>query len=533
LYQISEQKLTELYLVRIYNNCFYETLANQTTFINIGNRMRHFSRKRIISVSTLLISIFSVSACSILQPVAYDEADLLGQARSDLVRSSYNVEPIVDAITLEEALARALKYNLEIRTRMMEEALALNQLGVDGYDLLPKILAQAGYSGRNKERMTQSREVETGELSPSRFISQEKSHTLSELGVSWSLLDFGVGYYNNKQQADRVLIAYEKRRRVMHLLIQDVYIAFWRAASAQKMHDQIVSAMQVAEKALMDSRSAEAERVGNPMESLRYQRQLLENLRLLEAIGQELSNAQIELASLINAPLGITIRVVEPDMDVDRQLLGFSVDKMEELAMVNNADIREQHYNSRIARIEARKTLLQLFPNISFDYGLYYDNDRYLVNNNWNQVGAQLSFQLLNLISAPSRLRLANSGVELADQRRVMVQMAALTQMHLARLGYANALNQFERADDIWETDRRLLEQVANRQQAQVQSQLELVNSETAAILSLLRRYQALAEAHAASARLQYSLGLEPEIGSIDELNLQQIMQQIRTSQLP
>ena len=48
-------------------------------------------------------------------------------------------------------------------------------------------------------------------------------------------------------------------------------------------------------------------RIRNPVDALRYQRQVLENLRLLEAIDQELSSA---LSS--SSPRSSTLRSVSP-----------------------------------------------------------------------------------------------------------------------------------------------------------------------------------------------------------------------------
>ncbi len=479
-------------------------------------------------MSMAAFSLLSLTGCVMVQPEAITDVALMQQARLDRTRVSQEVPPLVLELTLDEALARALKYNTGVRTRMMEQALELNQLDVNNYDMLPAMLSQAGYTSRNNDRISQSRDSATGEESPSRFISQEKDHVLSNAGVSWSLLDLGMGYYNAQQQGDRVVIAYERRRKAMHLVKQDVHIAFWRAASAQQMEGEVRDAIEMAESALRDARQAELELVSDPVENLRYQRQLLENLRLLEAIRQELSTAQIELAALINAPLGVTIRVNEPDMILNAQLLQVSIETMEEITMGQNADIREQHYNASIARLEVRKTLVGLFPNLSFDYNINYDTDRFLVNSNWDQIGAQLSFNLFSLLSAPARLNLAESGVVLADQRRMAMQMAVLAQLHLARLQFANSIGQFRRAEQIWDADRRLLAQVTNREEARLQSTLDVINSETAALLSLLRRYQAWAETQASLARLEYTLGTEAPIGNVSEMSLEELIQQIQ-----
>lgn len=478
-----------------------------------------------------LLVALSLSACTTISPEQLSRQALAEQGEADRASALAQSEPIQGMLTIEQAIARALKYNLERRTRLMEEAMAFRQLDVSHYDMLPKLLAQAGYTWRDNDKISLSRNSETGELSPSQFISEERTHTLSSLGVSWNLLDLGVGYYNTRQQADRVLIASEKRRKAMHVLMQDVRTAFWRAASAQKLRGEVRNTLALAEEALASSRSAEAERLRNPLDALRYQRQVLENLRLLEAIDQELSTAQIELAALINAPVGQPMELAEPEFKANREALDIPVERMEETAMIANADVREHHYSARIAREETRKTLVRLFPNLSFNYSTNYDTDDYLVNSDWNEAGLQLSFNLFNLFTGPAQMQLAEAGVQLADQRRIAVQMATLAQTHLARQQLANAISQFERADAIWETDHRISGHMQNRQNSQMQSQLDMVANQTTAILSLLRRYQALAQVQAAEARLQSTLGVEPRIGSVDELSLAQLTGDIIRSQ--
>lgn len=478
-------------------------------------------------LSFTALAVMCLSACSTIQPAAVTEQSLVEQGRADKAAARNNVEPLVGELSIDQAIARALKYNLDRRARMMEEALAFRQLDVSHLDMLPKLMAQAGYSWRDNDKISMSRNADNGQPSQSRFISQDREHTLSSLGVTWNLLDLGVGYYNTRQQADRVLIAGEKRRKAMHLLMQDVRTAFWRAYSAQKLRGDVQATTRLAEEALADSRRAEEERLRNPVDALRYQRQLLENLRLLEAIDQELATAKIELASLINLPITQSLTLVEPAAEISRQALNIPVEAMEETAMLANADIREQHYNARIAREETHKTLVRLFPNLSFNYSLNYDTDSYLLNNSWREAGVQLSFNLFNLLTGPTQMRLAEAGVHLADQRRVAMQMAVLTQVHLARQQFANAVRQYERADAIWSTDNRIAEHMKNREASQTQGKLESVANQTTAILSLLRRYQAMAQAQAAEARLQATLGVEPVIGSVDGIALADLSRDI------
>ncbi|UTY57613.1 TolC family protein [Massilia sp. erpn] len=498
-------------------------------------------RSRCLPLLLPLSAALVLSGCASYTPTPLKQADLAAASRADRQRAQQDVVPLQGPLSLDEAVARALKYNLARRTRLMEESLAQGQLEVGAYDMLPKLVASAGYRERDKDLITRSKDSVTGRPSLANpYISSDRDAVTTDLSFTWSLLDFGQSYYATQQNADRVLIAAEHRRKAMHNLIQDVRTAFWRAVSAQKLQGKVQAGLSAAEAALADSRKAEAERLRNPLDALRYQRQVLENVRLLEAVSQELSTARLELAALVNLPLVQDFTVSEPAETAAAAWHSMPVEQLEEFAIANNAELRESFYNARIASAESRRALLKLFPGLSFSYGPKHSNDSYLINQTWRETGAQISFNLLGLLSAPSQMRLADAGVAVADQRRVMTQMALLAQVHIARLQYGNALRQFERANTIWQLDSSIAQHVANAQQAQTQTQLELVSNQTTALLSELRRFQALAQLHAATGKLQATLGLEPAVSASADLPLDQLtaavgssMRQWEAGQLP
>lgn len=462
----------------------------------------------------------SLAACTSIQPQAITPEQMRVQTTADLATAAQGVDRLDGPLTLEQAMARALKFNLDRRVRLMEEAIGIKQLDVSKLDMLPKLVAQSGFSTRDSDRTV----LLSGAASSA---SQDRTHVVSQLGLTWNTLEFGTGYLSTLQAADRALIATERRRKAMHVLMQDVRTVYWRAISAQKLKGDVKRVIGLAEEAMVDSRKTESERLKNPLEALRYQRQVLENLRLLESIEQELASAQVELTSLINVPPGTKVELVEAPFNAKVDALDIGLDKLEETALLNNADLREQVYNARIARDETRKVLFRLFPSLSLSVSTNKDSDSFLVNQEWNEAGLQLSFNLLNLLTAPTQKRLADAGVALADQRRVAVQMAVLTQVHLARLQLQNASSQFERADEIWDVDNKISTIVINREAARAQSKLERISNETAAVLSLLRRYQAAAQMQAAESRLQATLGLEPDIPSVDTIDSRELAQKI------
>jgi outer membrane protein TolC len=359
------------------------------------------------------------------------------------------------------------------------------------------------------------------------YISSEREAAHYDLGVSWSVLDFTVGYYQARQNADRILIAAEHRRKAMHALSREVAIAFWRMASAQQLLTQVRTAIQRAETALADAALAQQEGLRSPVENLRYQRQLLENIRLLSTIEKEFSTARSTLGTLINAPVGSAFTVVEPGEAPSVAILDVPVEQMEELALWQNADLKEQLYQIRIARAEVRKSFARALPGLSLNYGVKHNTDDFLINNSWQEAGLLLSQNLTALLALPANKRVADGGVALAEQRRLAFQMAVLAQVHIARLELASAHRQLQLADRIWTIDEGIKQHTDHRATAQTEGQLAQVAADTASIVGLLRRYQALAEFNAAASSLQATLGLEIDVDSVDQQSLDELTRSV------
>jgi outer membrane protein TolC len=155
------------------------------------------------------------------------------------------------------------------------------------------------------------------------------------------------------------------------------------------------------------------------------------------------------------------------------------------------------------------------------------------MNRRWEEAGLQLSFNLFNLISGPDQVDLAKAGVALADQRRLAMQMSVLTQVHLARIALINARSQFTRADAIYNIDSKIDQLVKSREAAQAQSKLETVSNVTTTILSLLRRYQALAQVQVAENRLMATLGIEPKLDDVGATPLPALTAKLRAQGNP
>ena len=452
-----------------------------------------------VSLATLL------AACAVT-PKPFTADELAAQSKADRADMFKGAEPLSGPLTVSDAIARALRHNLDKRSKMMEEALALGQTEVDRWDLLPKLTANAGYTYRSEPNATVSRDVNTGQTGTSHSYSVVPRAKTTDLSLSWNVLDFGLTYYTAKSNSDRALVAHERRRKAVHNLISEVRFAFWRAAAYQTLNDDVNKAVAEAKDALARAEAVEKENLKAPVESLRYQKSLLETLRQLTAIQQELSTARIELAALINVAPGSDIAL---DVPVEMKLPDWDVglEQMEEKAFLQNPDLREQGYLTRISLDDTRKAIIRMLPGVTFTAGRNYDYNSFLMDNRWYEAGAKLSWNLMNVISGRDTLNYADANEETVKARRLALRMAVLAQVHISERQFRNASSQYQQSDKLWNVDRRLSDLADAKAANDASGMLERVAGHASAIASQLRRFQTYAQVEQAYAKMQATLG--------------------------
>jgi len=347
-----------------------------------------------------------LSACA-MTPHPFTTEEFAAKGQADRAAMFAQSEPLTRPLTLADAVARVLHDNLDARAKMMEEAVAMGQLDLDRFTLLPNLVAGGGYLGRSDHATVTSRNAVT--LQPALsdpYYSLDRDRKVGDLTMSWNVLDFGVSWYTAHQNADRALIMTERRRKAVAALTQEVRFAFWRAAAAQKLDATVAHSIDTADGALRDAKEVEAEQLRNPVDALRYRKTLLDNLSQLEIIQQQLGTAKAELAALINLPPGQDFTLaVPPDSEMTVPPWTLPVEKMEVAAFINNPDLREQVYQTRVAADETHKAFLRLLPGLNLSAGRHADSNTFLMDNYWNEASAQLSFNLVNIVSAPAPTR--------------------------------------------------------------------------------------------------------------------------------
>lgn len=464
---------------------------------------------------TLAIGIASLAGCAI-SPEPLAEVEVSAKAEDHQRRVDAGQEPIAGALDLYEAMARALKYNLDHRVEAMDAALRLKELDLNHFNMLPNAVANSGYMARNNYNASSSFNVLTSTQNFGASTSQEKAIATRDIAFTWNVLDFGLSYVRARQAADKYLISREMRRKVVHRVIEDVRTAYWRAVSGEsllaklKVLESRVKSAQQASKLIAEERST------SPITAVTYERELVEIKRVVHELERDLIVAKTQLSALINVKPGMPFNLVVPKRTKLNLALNSSVDQLVTTALENRAELREVWYKQRINRHEVDAALLELLPGFQLYAGSNYDSNEYLYNNNWLNWGAKASWNLLRLVQYPARKDVLDAQDNLLDARALAVTMAIMTQVHVSRVRFYHFQKEFNTATEYLEVQNRLLRLMRDETAAGRISEQTIIREEMNTVVAEAKRDIAHAGVQNAFANVYASIGQDPYAADMD-----------------
>ena len=141
---------------------------------------------------TLAIAAAVLQGACALTPTPLETGEVAAFSSDLIAKTAAGPEPVPGEMDVYDAIARAIKFNADIRVKEFEIAVADAGARVQNAALLPNIVADSSYYGRGRKDSSYS------SLSPSSGAS-------SDLALSWDILDFGLSYVRAGQAADKAL----------------------------------------------------------------------------------------------------------------------------------------------------------------------------------------------------------------------------------------------------------------------------------------------------------------------------------------
>jgi len=451
----------------------------------------------------------ALSACSSMPQAITDSesAQNLDALRTEI---SDRQIPATQPVTLYEAMARALKYNLDHRVSMMEIDLSRLDYSLSRYDMLPKLVASGGYYGRNNQAGSSSLSLISGRQSLEPSTATERRIWTGDLTATWNILDFGLSKIRSEQLANEALIYEERRRKVIIQIIEDVHRAYWRAASSERLSRRLTALEGDVRQAFENSRSLYRARKTAPMPALSYQRELNDIQGQAQRLSRDLKTAKIELAVLmgLSPDQAFTLKALPQGGRPLR--LAMNYEEMINLALRQRPEIRESIYARRIGDKEMKKAVLEAFPSIEGFIGLDVSTNGFLYQSNWAEYGTRASWNLIKVFSAGRRKNKAKARVKLEQERALAAAMAVMAQVRVACALYESLMSEYLTSQKGVQIQDDILKQVEALSQTGSGSHQTLVRERMNSLMSEARRDGLHAEMKQAATHIYTSLGHDP-----------------------
>ncbi|MES2729338.1 MAG: TolC family protein [Pseudomonadota bacterium] len=430
-----------------------------------------------------------------------------------------------EPLTLADALARGISYNMEHRVAARERMVASGQVDADLLNALPAVNAGVANVKRDDAEIRSATNADTGVQSLPPSVFSEDNRRLAQLEASWNILDAGLAVAQATQSSDRARIAEEQRRKVVHQLTQDIRTAYWRAASAQVMGPRISNALHRNQMMVKDLQQKMLEKSAKDDQDtyLQAQRQLLRTADDLMTLQSQMSTAKIELAGLINLPPGAdyTLAVNEGDIlnmpDINRVVA--APEDLELVALTIRPEIRQDMLASRISASQTRATALSALPGLQVAYGYNYDSDDFLRDNNWTEFSLSLTGNLMKLLTLPVRMEQSENREKLVALQRQAKTVSILTQVNLARQNLRLTEDRLGILRNLMRVENDLVPEKAD--QAPLLTTAHTMAQEQTALNARARFHMAYADYQSAYGRLLTSVGIDPLPPAYDPRDIQ------------
>ena len=380
-------------------------------------------KKITILVSAIALLITACSGFSDVQevdipaPASYTDWDRAIRVDTDM-QTMYAATPrkIQKPIDMYMAFALALKYNYTRRLVSYQQSMV--EVGKSPENRLPEIFSSAGYVN-----------------------TDNKTAMDSELKLAWNILDVSTVYYQSKDDWYQSSVAYEQSRKVIHNLMQETRVLYWKALSAQRLLpliDNMIEYMTLDVDEL-NARAVDLAKDGKSLSvaELERKRKFMQASKNLSTLKRDLETAEVRLASLMGFHPSTEFTLVgKEDGNFDLPEIKSSLSEMEWTALTNRPELRTRDLVTDVEEVIAA---FKLIRNPGDDK---YKTDANYYNRMWSKKAKEVGMEVFEDVKDPKYF-------ELESLRRQRMTNLILTQVYVAWARYMSALEDYRIAHEL------------------------------------------------------------------------------------
>lgn len=429
-----------------------------------------------------IIGLISVVSCtngnrqavSVPTPVAYTDWDRAIRVDVDM-HNMYAGTPrkIEKPIDMYMAMALALKYNYTRRVVSYEESVA--KAGKSPVNKLPEIFAAAGY-------VNDTSSADAG----------------SDLKLAWNILDISTVYYQSMDEKYRNNIAFEQSRKVIHNVLQETRLLYWKTLTAQKLLPTVNEMIEYMTLSVdeINARGKELAESGKSlsMDEMMKKRQYMEAVKRLSALKREFETSEIRLAALMGLHPSSQYKLVGPEYgNFSLPEIKSSLSEMEWIALTNRPELR---IRDLVTTPDELKVYVRQYQAPTVER--YKTNPAYY-NRIWAKKGKEVAVHIFEDLKEPNESDLENL-------RRQRMTNLILSQVYVSWARYMSAYEDYQINQEIADVSENIAEDVTIADGSRAEkSKLEAAK----AIEDEVRAYGAYVELQDSLGNLYAALGLD------------------------
>ena len=401
--------------------------------------------RRILSVTAVfagLLLLVSAAGCKTEQSYKDDRA---GNANLHFKQAQYREMP-GEKFTLTQCIETALKNNLQTRISELELQVQNEFQTAEALGMLPQLNINNNFTARSNTPASSSEKLVANGRTYGASYSEDKVINYLNIDLMFSMLDFGLAYFNTRQQADRAVMTKFRNERAAQNLIFDVVRAYFRVAAAQRAQQLTSSLIEQCRSRTDQIFKLSKDRKITPTRAFEESRRLMNMEKRLTAYERTYESACVELRTLMGYYPNSMIMVDESPLDhVPEHDFLPPMSYMEQIAILQRPELYEADIQKHINVLELRKTILLMFPNVKLYADWSNSSNSFLYNKSWWELGLRAAYNLLRLPQNIARARAYDKQIDTEEFRAYSQAVAVMAEVRIADSNMRAAKARFDK----------------------------------------------------------------------------------------
>ena len=440
-----------------------------------------------------------------------------------------------EKFTLAKCIEIALKNNLQARISELELQVQNEFVTAEALGMLPQLNINNNFTARSNTPASSSQKIVATGRTYGASYSEDKVINYLNIDLMFSMVDFGLAYFNTRQQADRAVMTKYRNERAAQNLIFDVVRAYFRVAAAQRAQQLTATLIEQCRIRYDQIYKLSQSRKITPARAFAESRRFMDMEKRLTAYERTYESACVELRTLMGFYPNSMIVVDESPLDHTPEY-GFlpEITLMEQIAILQRPELYEADIQKHINVLELRKTIVLMFPNVKLYADWSNSNNSFLYNKSWWELGLRAAYNLLRLPQNIARARAYEKQIDAEEMRAFAQAVAVMAEVRIAHGNMIAAKARFAKDNQICrDYNEQLQNMLKTRAASGSVAELALDHMRLDTTSAQIDKLSSLGEYYVAYYRLLNIMGLRKmDARSVDELKEELNFASIRAARI-